>query len=264
MKYYLIRLQESKCWHKCSKKLVRKKMAQSALFQATLLQDESLKRASIERDDTRDDHFGHVCSALFDDDYLLSNILHFEGSLAISETSYNVIVGFQKAKPYSPVKPNTCIHYSGTPSNALVCKKWKSFVIGEKGREAWTIIMNEKDDKLINLANEVVDDESMPWSARLLAVAIADDTASLYRAFDDMEDDSQGIGAAFEEADREEEDDYEENLRSLEVNVHVAIRFLSAVMLPNSLPMRSQAIVKVLKMIGQRCLRATSLMLRLR
>ena len=77
--------------------------------------------------------------------------------------------------------------------------------------------MNEKDDKLINLAKEVVDDESMPWSARLLAMAISDDTASLYRAFDDKEDDSQGIGAAFEEADRDEDDDYEELLRSLEV-----------------------------------------------
>mmetsp|Transcript_30030 Transcript_30030/g.51305 ORF Transcript_30030/g.51305 Transcript_30030/m.51305 type:complete len:125 (+) Transcript_30030:123-497(+) len=74
--------------------------------------------------------------------------------------------------------------------------------------------MNEKDDKLINLAKDVVDDESMPWSARLLAMAIADDTASLYRAFDDKGDDSQGIGAAFEETDRE---DYEGMLRSLEV-----------------------------------------------
>eukprot|EP00984_Skeletonema_dohrnii_P033219 scaffold29023_cov83-Skeletonema_dohrnii-CCMP3373.AAC.1 len=151
---------------------------QSALFQATLLQDESLKRASIERDDTRDDYFGHVCSAVFDDDYLLSNILHFEGSLAMSETSYNLVVGYQQPKPYNTDEPSTDIQHLGTPSNALVCKKWKSFVIGEKGREAWTIILNDKDNnKLINLAKDVVHDESMPWSARLLAMAIADDTA---------------------------------------------------------------------------------------
>eukprot|EP00984_Skeletonema_dohrnii_P038363 scaffold41504_cov255-Skeletonema_dohrnii-CCMP3373.AAC.1 len=145
--------------------------------QSTPLQDESLKRASAKREDTGEANFDSIRSAVFDDDHLLSNILHFEGSLAISETSYNLVVGYQHPKPYNTDEPSTNIHYSGTPSNALVCKKWKSFVIGEKGREAWTIILNDKDNKLINLAKEVVDDESMPWSARLLAMAIADDTA---------------------------------------------------------------------------------------
>ncbi len=190
----------------------------------TLLEEETPKRASIERDDARDDHFGHICSAVFDDEYLLSSILYFVGSLAMSETCYDWFVGIENPKPYSTedlfrvhhdFQLIEFIRQSGTPSNALVCKKWKSFVLGEKGREALKIILNEQDKKLINLAKEVVGDKSMPWSARILAMAIANDTTSLYRALEDREDESQGIGAAFKEAGLLDYDD--QTLRSLQV-----------------------------------------------
>jgi hypothetical protein len=114
-----------------------------------------------------------ACSIVFEDECLMSNILHFEGSWLTGTASGTI---------------------------GLVCKSWNSFAIGKKGGKALAIILDEQDKKLIDIAKEVMKDESMSWSARILAMAIADDRVGLSNAFDDEDDSSQGIGAAFEEA----------------------------------------------------------------
>lgn len=112
-------------------------------------------------------------SIVFEDECLMSNILHFEGSWLNGNASDTI---------------------------GLVCKSWNSFAIGKKGGKALAVILDERDKKLIDVAKEVMKDESMSWSARILAMAIADDRDGLYNAFDDEDDSSQGVGAAFEEA----------------------------------------------------------------
>lgn len=124
-------------------------------------------------------------SIVFEDECLMSSILHFEGSWLTGNASDTI---------------------------GLVCKSWNSFAIGKKGGKALAIILDEQEKKLIDLAKEVMMDESMSWSARILAMAIADNSSGLYKAFDDEYDSSQGIGAAFEEAKM-----YKGPVRSLEV-----------------------------------------------
>jgi hypothetical protein len=114
-----------------------------------------------------------ACSIVFEDECLMSNILHFEGSWLTGNASDTI---------------------------GLVCKSWNSFAIGKKGGKALTIILDEQDKKLVDVAKEVMKDESMSWSARILAMAVADDRDGLSSAFDDEDDSSQGVGAAFEEA----------------------------------------------------------------
>ena len=124
-------------------------------------------------------------SIVFEDECLMSNILHFEGSWLTGTASDTI---------------------------GLVCKGWNSFAIGKRGGKALTIILDEQDKKLIDVAKEVMKDENMSWSARILAMAIADDLSGLYNAFDDRYDSSRGVGAAFEEAKM-----HEGPVRSLEV-----------------------------------------------
>jgi hypothetical protein len=124
-------------------------------------------------------------SIVFEDECLMSNILHFEGSWLAGTASDTI---------------------------GLVCKSWNSFAIGKKGGKALAIILDAWEKKLIDVAKEVMQDESMSWSARILAMAIADDREGLSNAFKDEYDSSQGVGAAFEEATM-----YEGPVRSLEV-----------------------------------------------
>ena len=151
-----------------------------------------------------------IRSAVLDDGNRLARILQFEGSLAISSS----LIGYENPKPFD--EPIVHIRTYGTPVNALVCRKWKEFVIGSEGVDHWELSLEEERIQLMKLAEDVSKHEAMSWSARLLAMAIANDAGSLKTAFADKDDHTQGVGAAFEEADHDD-DDYGPRLRSLEV-----------------------------------------------
>ncbi|KAL7548726.1 hypothetical protein ACHAWF_011990 [Thalassiosira exigua] len=163
-------------------------------------------------------HTAHVLSgapttkAVFDNDLLLGHILRFEGSLAYYHKHYDMIVGYESPLPYDwsnkhsdiPGARGTTLceglmHRRGTAAHALVCKKWKSFVVGDAGWARWKIDSEDMVAKKISIAKITANDTSLSWSARICAAAVANDINALKSAFKNPGDESTGIGVALAE-----------------------------------------------------------------
>ena len=62
--------------------------------------------------------------------HLLAMILEYDGSLAMGEVHYGLLVGFEHPLP---VRDEWAQYIQGTASHALVCKKWRDMVVGRDG-----------------------------------------------------------------------------------------------------------------------------------
>jgi len=139
---------------------------------------------------------------------LLKLILEFEGSLAFYHRHYDLIVGYKRSMLYLPSGsvPGSCLSVDtelrtlpGTASNMFVSKSWMSMVAGKDGWDYLKSRSKEQEDSKRRIALEAKSDLSLSWTARLCAMAIADDADALKEAFKNEKDKSCGIGAAVKE-----------------------------------------------------------------
>ncbi|KAL9190108.1 hypothetical protein ACHAXT_007319 [Thalassiosira profunda] len=138
-----------------------------------------------------------IIDAVLTNDHLLGHILDFDGSLAYYHKFFNYVVGYESPLPLERCELSS--YFAGTKSNALVCKKWKSMVIGQDGLDQWTVQCNNDVSKEISIAADAAKDKSLSWTARMCAMAIANDVDGLTDAFRVPDDTTRGIGAALEE-----------------------------------------------------------------
>eukprot|EP00978_Attheya_sp_CCMP212_P030212 scaffold110317_cov55-Attheya_sp.AAC.1 len=89
--------------------------------------------------------------------------------------------------------------FSGKGHNALVNKRWCSFVLGQEGVAHWRTSRDAAEANKIRIAECTKDDPTVSWTARLCAMALCNDVAGLRTAFNDKADKTQGYGAAMKE-----------------------------------------------------------------
>jgi len=139
---------------------------------------------------------------------LLELILEFDGSLAFYHRYYYWIVGYTcpMPNPSSGEIPGSFTSVSeilrnkpGTVTNMFVCKSWMSMVAGKDGWDYLKSRSKKFVEEEKKIASEAKDDISLSWTARLCAMAIADDDDALKEAFKNENDTSCGIGAAVKE-----------------------------------------------------------------
>lgn len=140
-----------------------------------------------------------VIEAVLTNDYLLGYILGFDGSLAFSHKYYNYIIGYEHPAPLEQHDQRIMRHMRGTKTNIFVCKKWKEFVVGNDGWDQWRAQSKISVERDIALARDVLKDETLSWTARMCAMAIANDVTSLKRAYLNPVDTTFGVGAALRE-----------------------------------------------------------------
>lgn len=146
---------------------------------------------------------------------MLGKILEFDGSLAFYHKAYNSIVGYESPLPSDR---RLYTHSRGTRSNVLVNKKWQSMVMGTDGLQKWKCQSEEKIKKDISIAIKASTDESLSWTARICAMAIANDVEGLKRVFETSDE----FNKALWEQENKDDDSYSQYDDSFEPSIGYA------------------------------------------